>query len=301
MSVSTGVDQVPAAGAVEAERRARRPRPRRRSTRPCCGSAAARRPARSSPPGGTSKPPRRSRASRTWRSFSASWRSYGQHLPRRARMRGHGLHAVGARLEQLHHVGLRERALGLAEPRAHQVARHGPAHEHHEAVRAADARAAVGERVDRAARRTSPRRGRPGGACVHRVLCWQPRWTWAPTERRPRSSSPRSTASTTCTTRGSRTSSRSSRSTTATRALFSRESVEALREAGAAAPLIEFAVQGLIGQEMKDGLGRAGAARGRARARVGRRAGALPLRRRAPGQRARPRPPRASWRSRATS
>ena len=77
--------------------------------------------------------------------------------------------------------------------------------------------------------------------------------TWTPTARRPRSSSPRSTASTTCTTRGSRTSSRSSRSTSATRA-----SSPASRWTRCARParrpaLIEFAVQGLIGQELKAG------------------------------------------------
>ena len=36
-------------------------------------------------------------------------------------------------------------------------------------------------------------------------------------------------------------------------ALFSRESVDSLREAGAAPALVEFAVQGLIGQELKAG------------------------------------------------
>ena len=35
--------------------------------------------------------------------------------------------------------------------------------------------------------------------------------------------------------------------------LFTRDSVEALREAGAAASLVEFAVQGHIGQEVKEG------------------------------------------------
>ena len=80
-------------------------------------------------------------------------------------------------------------------------------------------------------------------------------------------------------------------------ALFAREAVDGLREAGAPAPLIEFAVQGLIGRETKEGV-----------AELARREAALelewdgapmpyPLRRGGSGQRARPGPPRASWKT----
>ena len=63
-------------------------------------------------------------------------------------MRRARLDAVGARLEQLHRVGLRERALRLRHARADPVARQAAAHEHDEALGAGHARAAVGERVD---------------------------------------------------------------------------------------------------------------------------------------------------------
>ena len=75
MSLAHVVDQVPAAGAVEAEHELARRRPRRTSTRACCGSGAARRRARSARPAG----PRSRRCARARRatcaSFSSSWRS----------------------------------------------------------------------------------------------------------------------------------------------------------------------------------------------------------------------------------
>jgi hypothetical protein len=73
----------------------------------------------------------------------------GEHLPRRAWVRRHGLDAVRRGLEQLDGVRLREGALRLAHPGPHAVARHGAAHEHDVAVHARDAGAAVGEPVDR--------------------------------------------------------------------------------------------------------------------------------------------------------
>ena len=149
------------------------------------------------------------------------------------------LDAVGARLQRSPpRGGLRERALGLLDARAHGVARHAPrTNTTKPSARPTPAPPWASESM--ATSTSSPRRGRGRccvGTCVHRVLCSQAScpWTSPPTARRPRSSSPRSTASTTCTTRGSRTSSRSRRSTTATPALFSREAVDGPARGGRA-------------------------------------------------------------------
>ena len=72
----------------------------------------------------------------------------GQHLPRRAGMVGDGRDAIGRGLEDLDRARLGVGALGLADDRAHAVARHGAGDEHDVAVAAGDAVAAVGERVD---------------------------------------------------------------------------------------------------------------------------------------------------------
>ena len=97
----------------------------------------------------------------------------GQHLPGRAGVRALDLDPLRARLDQLDRLGLRERALGLAEPRPDQVAGHRAAHEHHVAVRARDAGAAVGERVDAQLEHVAA-----PGLVVLAVsigyLCWQP-------------------------------------------------------------------------------------------------------------------------------
>ena len=84
-------------------------------------------------------------------------------------------------------------------------------------------------------------------------------------------------------------------------ALFSRESVDSLREAGAPAALIEFAVQGLIGQETKEGS--AELARREAALELEWDGETVPFRSAAgaAGQRARPRPPRRAGGPRATT
>jgi hypothetical protein len=73
-----------------------------------------------------------------------------EHLPRRAGMRRGRLDALRARLDELDQLGLGPRALRLADARTDAVARHRAAHEDDVArLGARDARAAVGEPVDR--------------------------------------------------------------------------------------------------------------------------------------------------------
>ncbi len=166
-------DLVPAAGRVEAAARARRRARRRTSTRACCGSATARRRARSararSPRACRSAPAPRAPAS----ALISSWRSYGQHLPRRAGVVGARRDAVGRRLDDLDGARLGVGALGLADDGAHAVAGNGAGHEHDIAVTARDAVAAVGERVDRQLELVAARRAEPGRRCWTRLSGWQ--------------------------------------------------------------------------------------------------------------------------------
>ncbi len=87
-----------------------------------------------------------------------------QHLPGGARVRRGGRDAVGRGLEHLDRARLGVGALGLADDRAHAVARHGAGDEDDVALEPGDAVAAVGQRVDGqlehvAARRPYARRG----------------------------------------------------------------------------------------------------------------------------------------------
>ena len=63
-------------------------------------------------------------------------------------MRSARLDALGARLDELDHVGLAERALRARDASAHEVAGNGAADEHDVAVAAGHAGAAMGEPVD---------------------------------------------------------------------------------------------------------------------------------------------------------
>ena len=130
-------------------------------------------------------------ASSTCSALTASWRSYGQHLPRRARMVGDLGDAVRRRLDDLDRARLGVRLLGLADDGAHAVAGNAAGHEHDVALEARDAVAAVGERIDRelehvAARRSSES-GRRHGMCEDdRVSIDDPDELGRPARRGPR-------------------------------------------------------------------------------------------------------------------
>ena len=172
---STVVDHVPAAGAVEAQQSARRRRPRRRSTPPCCGSAAARRPGTIGSTGGSSKPPEARQRVAHLALLLLQLALVGQHLPRRARVgRGAARSGRGWAPAISTARGLGERALGLLD-RGPARGRPGTAPRTNTTKPsvAADAGAAVGERVDRdldllpptRARRAWLWRSRASGLC----------------------------------------------------------------------------------------------------------------------------------------
>ena len=99
-----------------------------------------------------------------------------EHLPRRARMVGDRFDPVGSGREDLGHPGLGVGALALADDGPHPVARQAPGDEHDVVVQPGDARAAVGERVDRQLELVTslrPRRVVVVGA-VSIDLAWQP-------------------------------------------------------------------------------------------------------------------------------
>ena len=108
-------------------------------------------------------------ASSTCSALTASWRSYGQHLPRRARMVGDLGDAVRRGLDDLDRARLRVRLLGLADDGAHAVAGHAAGHEHDVALEAGDAVAAVGERIDRELEHVAARR--PGESGRGHAIC----------------------------------------------------------------------------------------------------------------------------------
>ncbi len=100
----------------------------------------------------------------------------GKHLPGNARMVGHGLDPLGARLEHLQRARVRIVALALVHHRAHAVAGDRARHEHHIPALAQprDPLTAEGERLDLKLEHIAAlgaRRGvRPGGVRLGSVV-----------------------------------------------------------------------------------------------------------------------------------
>ena len=139
----------PTSRARGSRRRARRRRTCRTSTRACCGSATARRAGHDRLELVAVEPADAPQRVVDLLGLDRDLALVGQHLPRRARMRGDRLDALRAGLEQRDGARLGVGLLALGHHRAHAVAGHGVAHEDDVAVAARHAGAAEGEAVDR--------------------------------------------------------------------------------------------------------------------------------------------------------